>query len=951
MNDAFSFGPFQLHPAQRILRKNGKAVPLGSRAFDMLVAMVEQRGSVLGPEELMAVAWPGLAIDDSNVRVQIGNLRRTLRSEDGESYIATVAGRGYCFVAPVTKMDPSETPAETASEPGAPQAGTTRQKSGSLLSFPAPLDGAIGRDACVAELVEVINERRLVTVAGAAGAGKTTLAVLAAHAIDSFAGAMVFVDLSLVDRDEMVAEAVATAIGYMPPAGDLLPGLLDVLSERRLLIILDNCEHVIAAAAALSQQIVRGTRDVSFLNTSREALRVREEFVYLLRPLAFPPQTARLTTKEALVWPAIQLFMERAKEGGARGALRDDEAGTVASLCRRLDGNPHAIGLVASRVGSYGIQGVADLFESQFALHWQGRRDDSPRHQTVEALIDWSYNLLPERDRMVLQRLSVFSGTFPVEAAIAVTSGGAVDAFQVREAIGNLVDKSLVAFSAESGETHLRLLETTKAYAAARLARLTDGNQFARRHAQYYADQLRTISDSGAASHTAGRPPRALDTANVRTAIEWAFSAGHDPALATTMWCLAAPLFLGLGLVRECKRTCERSLQELPEEFRSTRTELRLLDSTAMTYFAGADYDGVMKPVLERGFALAEQLGETQSMFHFLTGLHLQMITNGEFRNSALVCERYTALANRCGGAPEAVIAGWMAGSSAHYTGELAGAHEHFAASAQMAARIGMRPRHYFELMEEIIAGINTARVKWALGMPAQALQLALEVIRAGHSLPGTLAMRVTLCFQILLSHGLYEQARALIQDLENLSIDYNTSVRRQVINVVKGFLSSHLGQSETAIDHLQQCLALLPPPKMSVVRTDALQALAESQRLSGNPAGAVDSINEAIELSEQTNGKFNFPDLLRTKAEVLMSLPSVAKEEYEAALAEAENCARKQGALAWELRVARTLAQVRASRGRKQEARETLERVYARFTEGFDTKDLESAAQDLRAL
>src|SRR5262249_39118457 len=147
------------------------------------------------------------------------------------------------------------------------------------------------------------------------------------------------------------------------------------------------------------------------------------------------------TTEQAMVWPAIQLFVERAREGGARGALSDDDAGTVATLCRRLDGNPHAIGLVASRVGTYGIQGVADLFATQFVLHWQGRRDDRPRHQTVEALIDWSYNLLSERDRLVLQRLSVFSGLFPIEAAVAVTPDDAVDAFQVREAVGNLVDK------------------------------------------------------------------------------------------------------------------------------------------------------------------------------------------------------------------------------------------------------------------------------------------------------------------------------------------------------------------------------------------------------------------------------------------------------------------------------------------------------------------------------
>lgn len=956
MNDAYLFGPFHLHPGKRILRKNGRVVSLGSRAFDMLVAMIERHGNVLSPVELMAIAWPGLTVEDSNVRVQIANLRRTLgRGSEGTPYIANVAGRGYCFVAPVSRIEPENTPSATAPEPQVtsrdPQADVIKPISRSHSSFPPPLDGAIGRESCVAELVQVVNERRLITVVGAAGAGKTTLAILAAHAIDSFAGSMVFADLSLVDRDEMVPEAVASAIGYTPPAGDLVQGLLDILSERRLLIVLDNCEHVIAAAAAFAQKIVQNSREVSFLSTSREALRVREEFVYLLRPLASPPDSTRLTTKQAMVWPAIQLFMERAKEGGSREALSDDDAATVAALCRRLDGNPHAIGLVASRVGTYGIQGVADLFATQVALQWQGRRDDNPRHQTVEALIDWSYNLLSERDRLVLQRLSVFSGDFAVGAAIAVTSDDSVDAFQVREAIGNLVDKSLVASSAESGEAHLRLLETTKAYAAARLSRLPDGHQFARRHAAYYAEQLRMISDNSAKSRPTSAPIRVLDVANVRAAIEWAFSAGDDATLATTMWCLAAPLFLEFGLVRECKRTCVRSLNELPDEFQSTRTELRLLESTAMTCFAGADYGSTMKRVLERGLVLARQLGDKAATFHFLTGLHLQTITNGEFQNSLLACEQYASLAATSGGSAQAVIAGWMTGSSLHYTGDLVGADAHFAASAQLVARHGMPAPHYFEVMEEIIAGINNARVKWALGLPSQALQLALNVIRAGHAMPGTLAMRVTLCFHILLSHGLYGQAEDLIEALENLSIDYNTAVRRQVINVNKGFLFSHLGQNEAAIDHLQQCLAMLPPPKMSVVRTDALQTLAEAQRLCGNAAAALQAIDEAIELSEETKGKFNFPDLLRTRAEVLMSLPDVEQREIEEALLAAENSARSQGGLIWELRVARTVARVQASQGRTNEAKETLERVYSRFTEGFNTNDLKAAADSIRSL
>jgi tetratricopeptide (TPR) repeat protein len=279
------------------------------------------------------------------------------------------------------------------------------------------------------------------------------------------------------------------------------------------------------------------------------------------------------------------------------------------------------------------------------------------------------------------------------------------------------------------------------------------------------------------------------------------------------------------------------------------------------------------------------------------------------------------------------------------------GADATFAASMQLVAQHGIRPRHYFEVMEAIIAEINTARVKWALGMPEQALQLALNVIDAGRAIPGSLAMRVTLCFPILLSHGLYDQAKGLIEELENLSIDYNASVRRQVINLNKGFLLVQLGQSEAAIDHLQQCLVMLPPPKMSVVRVDALQALAEAQRLSGKAADALQTINEAIDLAREIKAGFNFPDLLRTKAEVLMSLPTAGKNEVDRMLAEATEHASKQEALAWELRLALTVAQASRSTGERIEARKKLERVYSRFTEGFDTNDLKAVAQALHAI
>lgn len=900
MKDAFSFGPHVLYPGSRVLRKNGVVVPLGSRAFDMLVAMVERSGTVLTSADLMAVAWPELTVEHSNVRVQIANLRRALGcGRGGARYIANVAGRGYCFVAPVRPIESSAPPSAVTSD--------------AWSNVPPPLAGAIGRDACVAELAQIVAERRLVTVVGAAGAGKTTLAVLVAHALATFDGAIVFADLSAVDDPDMVADALAAAVGYTHAGGDFFTALLEVLSTGRTLIVLDNCEHVIASVAALCARLVEGSATTSFLNTSREALRIEDEFVYLLRPLASPPETGRLTATEALTWPAIRLFMDRAREGGARDPLSDVDAVTVAALCRRLDGNPHAIGLVASRVGTYGIQGVADLFESQVALHWQGRRDAIPRHQTVEALIDWSYQLLPDRDRQVLHRLSVFSGSFPLEAAVAVTSDDAIDARQVGEAIGDLVDKSLVAVSQHGYGTQVRLLETTRAFAASRLARERTTFEFARRHARYYAERLRGYTDRRRQSSADDAPLSVPELANVRAALEWASSNGHDPALAAQISAMVAPILLERGAIRECKRTCERALHGLPERYRSTPIELDLLDATAITCYSSGDYDGAMRPVVERGLAVSRHRGDSRATFHFLAGLHLASMANGEFQKALSVCAQYASAADSQGGPTEAVIAGWMQGSSWHYAGDQVAADASYSRSEQLAAAHGLRALHYFEMKERIIGRIGMSRVKWALGQADQAVRIAIDAIDAGRVHPDSLYMCVTLCFPILLGSGLSDRAEELIAELEDVAFDYKVAVRRQVIDVLKGQWLLHHGQWRAAIDHLHACLALLPPPKMSVVRTDALQSLAEAQCRSGDVVRALAAIEEAIDLARKTMGVFNLADLLRTKADVLMSFPRLDTEAVGGVLLEALDLARRQRTPGWESRIELAAARAEA--------------------------------------
>lgn len=464
MSETYSFGPFQLYTQSRILERAGAAIAMGSRAFDMLVAMVQRPGEVLSHRELMALAWPELVVEESNVRVQMAKLRRVLGcGQNGTQYIASVSGRGYCFVAPLTH------PRVVNSDP--PLCGSWR-------AAPAPLSQAIGRCEHLGELSRALRCARVVTVVGAGGAGKTTLAVLLCHALREFAGATCFVDFSAVAHGPQqgveLGETLARAFGLDidTHAGEVLTGqVLKTIAARRMLLVLDNCEHVIDDVAHFVEQLVACAPEVRIVATSREALRVNGERIYAIPPLGLPPLAGPLTAQQALAFPSVQLFMDRAMEGGYDAALEDRHAAVVAGICRRLDGNPLAIELVASRVALYGIDGVAELLGNQLMLSWRGRRDAPARHGTVEATLDWSCRLLPASDRRVLHRLSTFTDEFTIDAAVAaaVDEGDTRGTMAVTQSIADLIEKSLIAVRAIDGKTTLRLLDTTRTYAATRL--------------------------------------------------------------------------------------------------------------------------------------------------------------------------------------------------------------------------------------------------------------------------------------------------------------------------------------------------------------------------------------------------------------------------------------------------------------------------------------------------
>jgi DNA-binding winged helix-turn-helix (wHTH) protein len=412
-----SFGPFRLSPGARVIERDGIPLSLGDRALDILIVLVERAGEIVSHRELTSRVWRNLVVTPGNLRVHITGLRRALGDSEGSArYIANVSGQGYCFVAPVRR----ESSLQPIGPTRLPQFSATRQR----RALPPPLGRMVGRDDAVRIICADLVAERFVTIVGPGGMGKTTVAVSVAHAMfEAFSGAVSFVDVAAITEPSLIPATIASTLGVAIQTEDALPPLMAFLLSARMLLVLDNCESQIDATAQLAERIFFNAPSVHILATSREALRVEGEHAYWLPPLETPVPGPNLKAGEILKFPAVKLLVERAAASGSHFELNDANAPPVADICARLDGIALALELVGGRVGTYGVETTLDLLNKRLGLHWQGRRTALPRHQTLHALLDWSYGLLAEPERLVLRRLSIFVGTFALEGALAVAAG------------------------------------------------------------------------------------------------------------------------------------------------------------------------------------------------------------------------------------------------------------------------------------------------------------------------------------------------------------------------------------------------------------------------------------------------------------------------------------------------------------------------------------------------
>ncbi|KAA1177264.1 ATPase [Rhizobium tropici] len=535
---AYRFGDFRVLPEGQALLHKEQPVALGGRGFDILTLLVGRAGEVVSKAELFAHVWPDYIVHDHNLKVNVGNLRRTLAKLDpATEYIATIAGRGYKFVAVV--------------ESDHPAAARHIASINSHRTAPPQVRRLLGRDDAIRKISEQLDQPGYVTIVGPGGAGKTSLAVTVAQHCCGAAEAIAFVDLSTVSDPRFVVPAIASALGISLGFDDPIAGVIDVLRSSNLLLIIDNCEHVIAMAATIVERISSEVPAARILATSREPLRTRHEQIHFLSGLAYPDQSKALSASDALQFPAVQLFITKAHGSGLTEPT-DDYVRSVVSICTRLEGLALAIELAAGTAGVLAPEAIEDLFKDGFDSMSRGARDAPLRHQTLEATLDWSYRLLPDREAVLLDLLSVFSGRFNADDVEAMYSAGALEPMTGRDALSQLVAKSLVSSDYDGGTVNYRLAESTGTYAARRLFGSPYREKARRQFAVRIRDKLQ-IAEREWSSQTSRewlrRYRRQID--DVRAAIGWAFDPAGDAELGVELVVAALPLWQELSAFRE----------------------------------------------------------------------------------------------------------------------------------------------------------------------------------------------------------------------------------------------------------------------------------------------------------------------------------------------------------------------------------------------------------------
>jgi predicted ATPase len=822
----------------------------------------------------------------------------------------------------------------------------------SPIKPPRPLGRVIGRAVTIETLILQLPSRRLLTLVGSGGIGKTTVALAVVERLkESYADGVCFVDLALLSDAALVPSALATALGIGVSSGNPLAGSVAYLEDKRILIVLDNCEHIVDGVTQMVEEVLQATSGVTILATSREPLGAQGECVQRLSPLDVPPNDVPLTSAEASCFSAVELFVERVTASTGSFALADAEVPPVTRICGRLDGIPLALELAAANVDLFGMEGLASRLDENFSLLTKGRRTALARHQTLEATLNWSYDILTPPEQLLIRQLAVFAGGFSFEAAIAVAAGPSGGDVNMFDGLYNLVSKSLVNVDAGADGTCYRLLESTRAYAFEKLVESGERACVMRRLAQYLREHLDQ-------SHN-HRDPLGREEwlatygghlANIRAALDWAASPDGDWAVYSTLTAAAVPVWVALSLMIECRARVELALSDAANALcRDTCVGMKLNVALGVSLHHTSGATPEVGAAMTRALELATTHDDAECRFRALWGLFSFHARREEHRKQLACAQEFYSLAENTGNAIYGPIGDRLLGSALHYLGDQKTARAHL---ERMISRYDTRFRWSYVLQflydQKVAARVMLAWTQWLQGMPDQARLTATRAVEDADSTQHTLSRCYALADAagaVALLTGDLAALQKIVVKLVAIAVRHGLSGYRAYGGCLQDALLVRHGGGAGKLRRLGEAMDALPARNFMLRRPLFLGVRAEASLANGQFAEALALLEGAIVECESAEAGWCLAELLRIKGELLLR----AGGEDSADMAERQflqefELAEKQGALSWALRTAISLASHWHRSGRPRDAFEFLSPVYSRFTEGFNTQDLRVA-------
>ncbi|KVC45692.1 ATP-binding protein [Burkholderia diffusa] len=919
---------------QRDIRHHGASLRIGARALDILEVLHRANGSLVSKDDIMDAVWPGLIVEENRLQVHVATLRKALGPN--RDLIKTVPGRGYLLIAhpPV---------AHTVAPPAADAAHDA-----DAASHPVPL---VGRQTEIGQIVDMLERAPVVTLVGAGGIGKTSLAGRVAHEWRARSGdRVVFVELACAATRDDVLRAIATELGLDVDGVPTVEQIGDALAATRGLLVLDNAEHVVDLVADLVETLTSHSATPRVLVTSREPLHISAEAVFRVSPLAVPDDSA--SVDEIVRHSAVELFLARIRAATPDCAV--DAAGLrlIGDICRRLDGLPLAIELAAARVATLGLEVVAARLDDRLNLLTGGLRSALPRHQTLRATFDWSYVLLDAAARSLFRRMACFIGPFTFDAARDVAMAPGMPAAEMVALLGELVAKSLVAVEFNGAQARYRLTESTRAYALEKLRNEGEFDAVAERHARYEREQAQArMLAQAERTHAAGLRPGA-GTAPLR---EFA-AAGPQAAEIDGL----AHALLEPARMRECSIPARRTLDALdagaPGAVDAAREmRLRAAYAAALLHTDGDTHTAAA--MWDRTLGLAGRLGDEAFDARALVGLWNAMLTRSDIHESLRYATRFERAAQRRGDRSQRLLANAMVATSLHYFGEHAQARERLEAATAELADAGEPP------CAEAALGVDVAtlgrtmltRLVWMQGDPEYAMRLAAQAVDCARRGGSGLALCVVLgaaAVPIALRYGDHDVIADYLATLRATADANGFDIWRNHAECLAGQFDMQAGHPGAGLARLEPALRRIEASGFRRLLAPLVVAYAEGLTRTGRAADACTRLDATLARCRAHGEHLFVPELLRARGLATLEQARAADPDRAAAceadgqhyLLTAIHAANAQGAAMSALRSTLDLADHLIERGRTAQASSLVADLSAQV-------DPQSRAFDVRRL